>query len=334
MGYLGRACSWAGSKIKSVSKAVVEPSKIVGAKIYAGAKKAVDYVAEKVDEYIVQPMKKGIAKVSGAITGKTTFKEAEKLYQKIENNYNQERKKYEQEMKILNQNIDSKILSINNFKGHVYQKSFTNFMSLAYRLHNLKIEGKELIEYFSDDFTKRKSEAHVRNKKEIFTIDFNNLSFKECALGVLTLGYSTRKAAKESLANVKDEETRVKEEIKKMHTHLTQVTVVLENLENVALYFDQIIASYEKLLKRFEYGISIQTQKALLNSQVLHDGKLDFKQMPIKHIEDFHALFNLSIILKRMSTMNYLSEDGTIDKNDQKAVNTYQKMTLSYVDAA
>jgi Skp family chaperone for outer membrane proteins len=330
MGFFAKV--WSG--VKKLTKAVIETGKTVGAKTYAGAKKTVEYIAEKVDEYIIQPIKKGIAKVSGAITGKTTFEEAEALYQKIENNYNQERKKYEQEMKILNQNIDNKILSINNFKGHVYQKSFANFMSLANRLHNLQIEGKELIEYFQDDFTKRKSEAHLRNKKEIFTIDFNNLTFKECAIGILTAGWSTRKAAKQSLENVKVEENRVKEEIQKMQTHLTQIKSVLKSLDNVESYFDQIIASYEKLLKRFEYGISTQTQKALLDGQILHNGKLNFKQMPIKHIEDFHALFNLSIILKKMSNMNYLSEDGSVDKNDHKAINAYKKMTLSYVNAA
>jgi len=109
-----------------------------------------------------------------------------------------------------------------------------------------------------------------------------------------------------------------------MKSQITNINVVLKSINSVAKYFTVLIQNYTKLLDRFEYGISSQIFKTVLKKQVLKDGKLDFKLMPILHIEEFQALFNLSIVLKQMATMGYLTDECEINKNDQKVFNDIQ----------
>lgn len=118
---------------------------------------------------------------------------------------------------------------------------------------------------------------------------------------------------------VQEESSRIDEEIQKMETQIRKAQVILESIDNVAEYFNVLIQNYSKLLDRFEYGITSQIQKNILKGNKLENGKLNFKLMPIVHIEEFQALFNLSIVLKQMASLGYLTEFGEINNEDIKS---------------
>lgn len=294
MGWFSKAKSWCSKKIKQVKEVVSD---------------AVDYVK-----------KKG-SKVIGAITGKNTFDKAEELMNDIVDRYDKAKFEYERDVKKISSQLELKINAINYYKKDIFDNHFDQFKSIGNRLHNINIEGKSFLEYFDDSITEIKVQDGVKERVDLYEIDFNNLSFKEIGLGIITLGFFTRKKAKQTLIKVQEEEKRVDEEIEKMKSQVKKLKVVLKSIDNVAQYFEVLIQSYSKLLDRFEYGISSQILKATLNNTKLENGKLDFKQMPIVHIEEFQALFNLSIVLKQMSTMGYLSQDGEIEDKDIEAVN-------------
>ena len=44
--------------------------------------------------------------------------------------------------------------------------------------------------------------------------------------------------------------------------------------------------------------------------------RLDFRLLPTIHIEEFLALFNLSVVLKQMANLGYLSEQGDVLEAD------------------
>ena len=144
---------------------------------------------------------------------------------------------------------------------------------------------------------------------------------------MLTLGFFSRKKAKESLQQVKDEAKRIDEDIAKMDAHLAKIDQIISSINNVAEYFDGLIISYAKLLDRFEYGINTQRIAQLSASPELFSSKLDFRLLPVAHIEEFQALFNLSVVLKQMSRMAYLSQAGEIVEEDTKSAHKLYQMT-------
>ncbi len=280
-----------------------------------------DFVGEVVDSTIDE-VKDGSAKTWYSVTGKDKFDEAEKLHQKITKEYNE----VDAKIQILLDSLEKTITLINNHKLEIYKNYFSQFTLLANRLHNLSIQGESFLEYFDSSVYEMKNLNAVRSKNDLYSIDFNNLKVGEIATGILTLGWSTRSKAAETLRNVEAEEQRIKEDIMKMNARITQLEAALSALKNVEEYFAILIHNYEKLLQRFRYGIVSQVQKNILHNIILENGKLDFKMMPIVHIEEFQALFNLSIILKTMATMGYLDEQGNVNQEDQQSLSNIKHL--------
>ncbi len=292
-----------------------------------------DFVGDVVD-FTIDEVKDGSSKVWNGVTGKDKFYEAERLRKKITRKFNKAETSYEQQSKILLNSLEQRITSINNHKQEIYKNYFSQFTLLASRLHNLSIQGQSFLEYFDSSIYEMKNLNAVRSKNALYSIDFDNLKAQEIAAGILTLGWSTRSKAVETLRNVQAEEMRVKEEMTKINAHITQLEATLSALDNVGEYFVSLMDSYEKLLHRFRYGIASQMQKSMLNNIVLENGKLDFKMMPIVHIEEFQALFNLSIVLKTMATMGYLDEQGNVNEEDQKSINKIKLLTTQELTVA
>lgn len=293
-GWIGRAWNAAVSVVKEVATAVVNTVK--------------DPIGT-------------VSKVWNGITGKDTFEEAEALMKEIEDRYDKAKFEYEKDIENLGFQLESKINSINFYKKDIFENHFEKFKKVANRLHNLNIEGKSFLEYFDSSITELRIQDGIKTRTDLYQINFNNLSFKEIGLGIITLGFFTRKKAKQTLIKVQEEEKRVDEEIEKMKSQAEKLKVTLNSIDNVTGYFEMLISNYTRLLDRFSYGISSQILRTTLNNQKLEDGKLNFKLIPILHIEEFQALFNLSIVLKQMATMGYLNQDAEIEDKDIEAVN-------------
>lgn len=105
-----------------------------------------------------------------------------------------------------------------------------------------------------------------------------------------------------------------------MNSQIVKAQKILDSIDNVSEYFTELIKNYSKILDRFEYGIKSQIQKNILRGNKLDNGKLNFKMMPIVHIQEFQALFNLSIVLYQMASLGYLSESGEIKDEDIKSL--------------
>jgi len=314
-----------GSLIDSTVDSVQDIASSAGVKTVDAS----GFVVDKASDGIGY-MKKGIAKLWNGVTvtiaGRADFEKAAKLYGLIEKRYNDAKANYENEVNAASEKIEAKINLINYHKTDIYQNHFARFTNLANQVHNLRIDGTSFLEYFDGSILEIKTTSGIRAKMELFKIDFDNLKFKEILLGFLTFGYSMRKLASETLCEVKSEKKRVHEEIQKMKSQISKIKVTLESIENVAEYFSILISNYDKLLSRFEYGIKSQVQKNILKGVELVDGKLDFKLMPIAHIEEFQALFNLSVVLKQMATMGYLTDEGELKKDDLEAVDHIQAL--------
>ncbi|MBB1406102.1 DNA repair protein [Pseudoalteromonas sp. SG44-5] len=299
-----------------------------GSKLWSAAKNVYRKTVETVSE-IVTTVKEKCSKAWGAVTGKTTFEKAEKLYAEITEKYDKAKFEYEKAVKEISDDIKDKVSTINSFKADIYNIQFKRFTTMANRLTNVTVKGQPFEELFDDGILEVKKKTGGRNKNELFLIDFNNMSFIAAAGHILTLGIFSRKAAKQSLLQVQEEEKRIDEEIIKMTAHKKQLKVVATSIDTVVEYFNVLIKNYSKLLDRFEYGIQTQRFKQQSNSDHLFTLKLDFRLIPIVHIEEFQALFNLSIVLKEMAILGYISDTGEVVKNDKSAAEKLFKKTES-----
>ncbi|QQX81373.1 DNA repair protein [Shewanella sp. KX20019] len=284
--------SWAASKCRSIKNAVSN---------------------------VIDKVKETVSKVWNAFTGKYYTDEAEAIYDEINEKYKKSKIEYEDAVKIMGDSIESKISHLNNFKTDIYQKHFNRFIKIASRLHNVTVQGVPFTELFDDSILEIKNETGVSHKQDLFLIDFNKMGFLDTAGMILTLGFFSRKKAKESLEKVKQEQIRVNAEIETMRSQQTKLAVIAESIDNVVEYFEQLITHYESLLERFEFGIQTQRFKKMSQADNVFELKLNFKHMPIVHIEEFQALFNLSIVLKQMATLGYLNAAGELIEDDKKA---------------
>ena len=116
----------------------------------------------------------------------------------------------------------------------------------------------------------------------------------------------------------------------KMQAQKKKLNVIVESIDNVVEYFDKLIISYSSLLDRFEFGIQSQRVKQMAHSSNLFNLKLDFKLMPIVHIEEFQSLFNLSIVLKQMASLAYLSTEGEVVDKD---IHTSQQLVIKATES-
>ncbi|USD39147.1 DNA repair protein [Ferrimonas sp. SCSIO 43195] len=268
---------------------------------------------------VVDKVTQGCSKAWNAVTGKDKFLEAERLHKQTIRRFEKEQRSYQEAVQSKSLEIENQLKAINGFKLSIFEQQFPRFVALANRLHNVRVAGSHFEEFFDDNILEVTSGTGVRSKQQLFEIDFNNLSFKELALSILTLGIFSRKKAAESLQQVKDEVCRIDEEIAKMAAQLAKIDQVVTSIDTVALYFERLISNYAALLERFEYGINTQRIVQMGVTPELFREKLDFRLLPVVHIEEFQALFNLSVVLKQMSQMAYLSEQGEVVHGDTEA---------------
>lgn len=256
----------------------------------------------------------------GAVTGKTVANEAKEIYEEAKAKYDWAREEHKSFIEASMTAVENEIKNINGYKQGVYEVELARFVQVANKIKNVTVKGIPVEEIFDKSLFSFKADDSLRSREGVLLIDFDNLSFTDVALGVLTLGFSSRKQANKSKTRALEQAKAMEESIQKMDAGKRKIKVLRESLSKVVEYFDTLTCSYSKLLDRFEYGVNSQS---LLNITRIHcqdDGKLDFKKLPIAHLEEFQALFNLSIVLKQMASLEYLSEDGKIKKQDIQSV--------------
>jgi hypothetical protein len=277
----------------------------------------------------VDTVKAACSKVWNAFTGKHYADEAEAIIAETEKRYENAKQLYEHEVAQISEGIEEKISKINRQKQDIYSVHFKRFMSISRRLHNVSVKGQPFEELFDDSILEIKNRNGVRAKSEIMLIDFNKMSLLDTLGMVFTLGLFSRKAAKESLERAKQEQGRITEEIVKLESQQKQLKVIEESIDNVVFYFDELVANYSSLLNRFEYGIQTQRMHQMAINSDVFAHKLDFKLLPVVHLEEFRALFNLSIVLKQMSNLGYLSDSGEFIEKDSSQAATIFEMSKS-----
>lgn len=315
-GWVGRAASSVASGVKKAASATYNVAKNVATKTVEATKK----VCTKVKETATN--------MWGKFSGKEDFEKAEKLYNQIKERYESKERYYKQEVDKIVNRIEKHVNVINSYKGRIKTELF---VEMAQKLE--KIKGIQFDRDFRlEDFTyKEVNFDTVRSKNQLYTIDFNKNKFKTSALAIFTLGFATRKKAKETLAAVQEEEAKVNHEMAKMDSELVKLNAIAESLSNVENYFSSLIPIYEQLLIRLDNNVNFLYFQCMQFAQKLISKEMKLNRLPVAQQKEVEAIITASKILRTMTDTQFVSVS---DVNQMKTYESEMKLQKVEMDRA
>lgn len=271
--------------------------KKIGHAIVSGAKKAGAAVASCAKK-VGSAIKEGATNVWNKFSGKGTYNEAEKLYAKIVDKYNCRREKFNEDVGRLTESIENHVDKINKSKEIIKTDLFIKMANNMEKIHDISVSKDFTIEAYKREVLSFDS---VRSKSELYKIDFNKHKFKTSLQAIFTLGFLTRKKAKETLYAVQEEEAKINTEIAKMDAETRKLEVIDKSLENVEYYFDSLINTYEKLLVRLDNNVNYLYIRCLSFAHKLVNKEMSIRKLPKIQQKEVESIITASKILKAMT---------------------------------
>lgn len=159
----------------------------------------------------------------------------------------------------------------------------------------------------------------IRSREQLFTIDFNAHKVKTTFQAIFTLGFYTRKKAKETLCNVKEEESKINSEISRMDSELNKINIIEKSIKQVADMFTSVIEMYNNMLIRLDSSINYLLVRSLAFAHQIVGKQMSVKVLPMMQQKEVEAIYTASKILKVMA------ETQLLNVEKQKDVQEYDR---------
>lgn len=243
-------------------------------------------------------------------TGQATFEEADQMYDDISKRFEEHKKKLEKEVDTLSIQIETQVKSINKSKETIKKDLFPTFVNKMRKLKDIPISDEYLKEYFTGTTLQVDS---IKAKADLFLIDFKKNPFKNNALAIISLGFYTRKKAKETLEKVREEKKLIEEEMARIDSELTKIRNIKKALELIAEYYLSLIEVYRFLLNRLDNSVNFLMIRCISFTKKLVREEMSIKLLPISQQAEIMAMVTISKVLKTMVDTN-VTMDGNIEK--------------------
>lgn len=274
----------------------------LGSKIVSGVKKAGSAI------------KQWATNVWNKFSGKDTFKKAEELYNQISEKYNKRRTKFDKDMETLTNSIEKHVERINKSKEKIKTDLFVKMAINMEKIHDISVSKDFTIEAYKEAVLSFDS---IRTKDQLYKIDFNKHKFITSVQAIFTLGFYTRKKARETLYAVQEEEAKINTEIAKMDAETKKLQAIDKSLENVDFYFESLINTYEKLLVRLDNNVNYLYIRCLSFAHKLVHEEMSIRRLPKTQQKEIEAIITASKILKAMT------DAQIVDVEDSNEVRVY-----------
>lgn len=301
-GFCARVCAKTWGGVKKVAKAVAKP--IV---------KAAKFVGHCVN------------KVWKKVSGKEDFEKAEKLLEQLEERTRRRKKEYEECMQEKTKEINSVLARINNCRKQLNEVAFPRFCSLAGNFRNWSVADVG----FERKIKLKGGCDNVRMRSELMKIDFRNHPITSNLLAVVTLGFLTRKRAKESLLEVKAESRRMGQEFRKLENEKVRIDGVIKSLKQVEKYFTGCLEVYDKVLDEVDYSVTMLKTSRNLLVGVESDGQFDVEFLPERHLLALKAADEATRIAFAIGNRKYVTNSEKIFDIDHDDVCATRKNLVS-----
>lgn len=303
-----------GGFIRKVGSAIASGVKKVGSAIASGAKAAAN----------------GVKKVATRISGKDKFEEAERLYDEISKRYNEKREHFQKEIERITSLIEEHVKSINDSKRMIKRELFPAMANKISKIKDIRISDEYSVEEYIESVLNVDT---IRSREQLFTIDFNAHKVKTTFQAIFTLGFYTRKKAKETLYNVKEEEAKINSEISRMDSEINKIYIIEKSIKQVADMFTSVIEMYNNLLIRLDSSINYLLVRSLAFAHQIVGKQMSVKVLPKMQQKEVEAIVTASKILKTMTETQLLSVekqkdveeyDGKISGNKKEIESIYK----------
>ncbi len=154
----------------------------------------------------------------------------------------------------------------------------------------------------------------------MFLIDFDKHKVKTTFQAIFTLGFFTRKKAKETLNRVREQSKVLDASIKKMKAEKKRMTLSQKSLSQIVLYMDDMFSFYEEILGELDFAVS--SLRALYfkgNIHYFEEQKLDCYYLPKRHLLCLMATEQATRIIHQIVSKQYLTDECAIVPADKKA---------------
>lgn len=303
-----------GGFIRKVGSAIASGAKKVGSVIASGAKAVAN----------------GVKKVAARVSGKDKFEEAQRLYDEISKRYNEKREHFQKEIERITALIEEHVKSINDSKRMIKRELFPAMANKISKIKDIRISDEYSVEEYIESVLNVDS---IRSREQLFTIDFNAHKVKTTFQAIFTLGFYTRKKAKETLYNVKEEEAKINSEISRMDSELNKINIIEKSIKQVADMFTSVIEMYNNLLIRLDSSINYLLVRSLAFAHQIVGKQMSVKVLPKMQQKEVEAIVTASKILKTMTETQLLSVekqkdveeyDGKISGNKKEIESIYK----------
>ena len=186
--------------------------------------------------------------------------------------------------------------------------AFPAFAEKMKKLKDITVSDEYLKEYFSGTTLKVDS---MKSKADLYLIDFKKNPFKSNSLAIVTLGFYTRKKAKETLERVKEEKKRLEEEMARMDSELVKLRNIKQALELIAEYYLSLIELYRALLNRLDNSVNFLMIRCISFAHKLVREQMSIKLLPKSQQAEIMAMVSISKVLKSMVDKNITMEGKT-----------------------
>lgn len=262
---------------------------------------------------------RAVSKSYKTFTGQATFEEADRLYEDVKKRFEAHKKYFEQQVESLSNQIEKEVRLINSSKETIKKELFPVFADKMRRLKDIPVSDEYMKEYFAGSRIKVDS---IKAKADLYLIDFKRHPFKNNSLAIITLGFYTRKKAKQTLEKVKEEKARLEEEMARMDSELVKLRRIKDALSLIAEYYISLVELYRVLLVRLDNSVNYLMIRCLsLTHKILREN-MSIKLLPKSQQSEIMAMVSISKILKKMVdtsvTMDGRSENIASDVNSAK----------------
>lgn len=278
--------------------------------LFGFVRKKVRCAGEKVKELgakAINAVKTVTTNMWNVYTGKDKYEKAKQLYEDISRKYNEKQEQFHSELEKYVAKIEAHVTAINSSKEKIKTDLFVQMAKKMANIKDINVSGVFTVEEFLPN---KVSFDGIRTKSELFKIDFDKHKFKTTIQAYFTLGFYTRKKAKETLQAVEEEEAKLKTEMKKIDAELVRLKLIEESLANVEYYFISLIEMYETLLIRLDSSVNYLYVRCMSFAHKLVHAEMSVKKLPKMQQKEIEAIITASKILKNMTDMRVIAVEN------------------------
>ncbi|MBO4648204.1 MAG: hypothetical protein J5806_08605 [Lentisphaeria bacterium] len=310
--------------------------KRVGSCVYGGVKKVVQKTVE-VAKKVVTATCEGVKKCGAVVkagwekfTGRDKEREAEELLAQLETKARTAERDFQYFADEIQNRVNTAFEKLNVMREELNTRDFRRFEALAALFSNWEVAkvrsecGLEL---------KRRHLEPLKTRGDLFKIDFRNHPISSNFKAVFTLGFLTRKRAKETLLAVREEEHRFELDLKKMNAEKIRLENLADSLEQVTKQVSTFQQKYyHKLLDELDYSVNLMRSCYYVQTHEPAPDKIDPEMMPLRHQKCLECADKATRILFVIGNFSFVEMTKTSLTKIDADFNSWQKQQQQLVE--